>query len=138
MAGIWGLPDSIVTSIRGHDATPGGDNQTPEDFLRDRAVFANKLCAIVELRETADQDAALASLAGIYGPALGIDTAFICRLFAAGIEKLADNAAILEFDFRASPYCRAAGFWLERVYSVEDRAAATQVLGDKAIAGVRS
>ena len=104
---------------------PGGT--TPEYKLRDRAVFANALCTVVERPTEDEQDQALDELAEEFGTVLDIDKAFMCRLFAAGMEKLSENAAILEFDFRGSPYCRAAGFWLERVYLKEDKAA-TQTL----------
>jgi serine/threonine protein kinase len=126
VARIWDLPDSIVTSIRGFDLEPGGDERSAVEFLRDCAVFANRLCAIVERSGAEEQDRALEELAQQFGSALRLDKAFCCRLFAAGMEKLADNADILEFDHRASPWCRTAGAWLERVYTTEhgNRAAA--------------
>lgn len=115
VAKIWGLPDSIVTSIGGLAGEPGGATQTTEEFLRDRAVFANELCAIVELPTAEEQDAAFTALAARFGPAFAIDEAYVVRLFAAGMEKLAENADMLEFDYRSSAFCRAAGDLLARL-----------------------
>jgi hypothetical protein len=115
VAAIWGLPESIIQCIRSEGALPAGASASPEELLRDRAVFANALCVIVGLPEPAQQDAALGSLVARFGPALGIDLDYVCRLFAAGMEKLAENSDLLEFDCSGSPFFIAARAWLERV-----------------------
>jgi len=115
VATIWGLPESIIRSIKSPGTEPAGPSATPEEKLRDRAVFANELCAIVGLPGIEEQDAALAELLGRFGKALGIDRDFVCRLFAAGMDKLAENADMLEFDYAGSPFSIAARAWLDRV-----------------------
>jgi hypothetical protein len=115
VAAIWGLPESIILSIKSQGSEPAGASATPQELLRDRAVFANALCAIVELPGPEEQDAALDLLLGRFGAALGIDHGFVCRLFAAGMEKLAENADMLEFDYAGSPFSIAARAWLDRV-----------------------
>lgn len=124
VAKIWGLPDSIIAAIRGVEGPLDEAVESGDEFLRNRAVFANELCAVVEITDRAQQDQALDQLAARFGNQLDIDKAFMCRLFAAGMEKLSENAEILEFDYQASPYCRSAGAWLERIYPREDKAAA--------------
>jgi HD-like signal output (HDOD) protein len=115
VAAIWGLPESIILSIKSEGAEPAGASAKPEDRLRDRAVFANALCAIVELPTAEDQDAALDLLLGRFGAALAIDREFVCRLFAAGMDKLSENADMLEFDYAGSPFSIAARAWVDRV-----------------------
>jgi serine/threonine protein kinase len=115
VAAIWGLPESIIQCIKSEGSLPGGAPATPEERIRDRAVFANALCAIVELPGRAEQNAAFDLLVGRFGPALGIDKSYVGRLFAAGMEKLAENSDMLEFDTSASPFCIAARAWLERI-----------------------
>ena len=78
-------------------------------------MFANALCAIVELQSTEDQDAALDLLVGRFGPALAIDRDFVCRLFGAGMDKLSENADMLEFDYAGSPFSIAARAWIDRL-----------------------
>jgi len=120
VARIWGLPDSIIASIAGLSGEPGAEPETPESFLRDRAVFANSLCAIVDLPGEAGQDQALDMLVARFGETLKIDREFAFKLFAAGMKKLAENADILEFDYRSSRWCATANRWLERVRNAED------------------
>ena len=92
VARIWGLPDSIILSIRGLEGSPEPNPKSTEEFLRDRAVFVNALCAIVDMEKPGQQDDALALLVARFGEALGLDQKFAVRLFAAGMDKLADNA----------------------------------------------
>lgn len=115
VAAIWGLPESIILSIKSEGAEPAGASATREERLRDCAVFANALCAIVELQTTEDQDAALDLLVGRFGPALAIDREFVCRLFGAGMDKLSENADMLEFDYAGSPFSIAARAWVDRL-----------------------
>jgi HD-like signal output (HDOD) protein len=114
VARIWGLPDAIVLAIEAHGTAPTETAATPAEYLRDCAVFANALCSIVELPGDGEQDAALGMLISRSGRTLDIDQKFACRLFAAGMEKVAENAEILEVDYQDSRYCRAAEAWLER------------------------
>jgi serine/threonine protein kinase len=115
VARIWGLPDSIILSIRGLEGSPAPNGQSTEESLRDRAVFANALCAIVDMEKPGQQDEALALLVARFGAALGLDQNFAVRLFAAGMDKLADNAGILEIDCKTSEFCRRANAWLGRI-----------------------
>jgi serine/threonine protein kinase len=115
VASIWGLPASIILAIRSPGSEPVGPSATPDELLRDRAVFANALCAIVDLPRPEEQDEALDLLLGRFGKALGIDRDFVCRLFAAGMDKLAENADMLEFDYAGSPFSVAARAWVDRV-----------------------
>ena len=115
VAAIWGLPESIILSIKSDGGEPAGASAGPEERLRDCAVFANALCAIVDLPDAEDQDAALDLLLGRFGPALAIDREFVCRLFAAGMDKLSENADMLEFDYAGSPFSIAARAWVDRL-----------------------
>ena len=112
VAEIWGLPGSIIESIRGVEPDRAEDGSSPYAHVRDSAVFANRLCAIPELATQAEQDAAFASLISEQGAALGLDETLSVRLYAAAMEKLAANASILEFDPDSSTYCHAARDWL--------------------------
>jgi HD-like signal output (HDOD) protein len=125
VAKIWHLPDAIVGAIM--PAPSASDDPDEYAGLRDRAAFANELCALVNFHSADGQDVAFDGLMHRYGTALGVDAAFAYKLFAAGLEKLKQNADILEFDTARSPFCQAAQAWLERVYpseSTEDQKAA--------------
>jgi serine/threonine protein kinase len=120
VARIWHLPDAIVGAILPAPAAA----ETPDEHavLRDRAAFANELCALVNFRSADGQDTAFESLMHRYGETLGVDAEFACKLFAAGLEKLKQNSEILEFDTARSPFCQAAEAWLARVRPPETAA----------------
>jgi hypothetical protein len=112
VAKIWHLPDSIVGSMR----KPSSDaTEDPHAAMRDRAAFSNDLCALVSLQAADGQDVAMERLLVDYGDRLDISASYIYKLFSAGLEKLQENAGILELDTQRSPFCQAAYAWLERV-----------------------
>ena len=86
-----------------------------EPALRARAAFANDLCALVSLKGMEGQDVAFERLVEQYAEILSLDSGYIYKLFRAGLEKLDQDAGILEFDTKRSPFCDAARVWLERV-----------------------
>ena len=112
VAQIWHLPEPIIAAIRAPIAT---DDDVPPTPIAERAAFANALCALVNLRAVEGQDAALQRLVERYGEAFDVSESYVFKLFAAGLEKLEQNAEILEFDTTASPFCHAARTWLDRV-----------------------
>jgi eukaryotic-like serine/threonine-protein kinase len=120
VAKIWHLPEAIIAAIRAPIALGEGN---PHIAITERAAFANELCALVNLKAIEGQDAALERLLGRYGMALDLSREYVFKLLAAGLEKLEQNAQILEFDCASSAFCHAAGAWLDRVDL--DRAADT-------------
>jgi eukaryotic-like serine/threonine-protein kinase len=120
VAKIWHLPEAIVAAIR----TPiSGGEENPFAAITDRAAFANELCALVNLKAVEGQDAALERLLTRYGMELDLSSEYVCKLLAAGLEKLEQNAPILEFDCASSAFCHAARAWLERVAPEPDAVA---------------
>jgi HD-like signal output (HDOD) protein len=119
VARIWGLPESIIASMGSGCA----DEDEVQTGLRSRAAFANELCALVSLKAIEGQDAAFERLIEHYGKDLGIDAEYTYKLLRAGIDKLDQDAAILEFDTQRSPFCDAARAWLERVAPEESEEA---------------
>jgi hypothetical protein len=117
VAKIWHLPDAIVGAIM---PAPLGSAE-PDEYagLRDRVTFANELCALVNFHSADGQDAAFENLLHRYGEPLGLNEEFAYKLFAAGLEKLRQNADILEFDTARSPFCKSAEAWLDRVQPAE-------------------
>lgn len=120
VAKIWHLPEAIIASME-----PESDEQEdqPAAKSRDRAAFSNDLCSIVSLKGMEGQDAAFERLLQRYAETLNLDAGYIYKLFRAGLSKLDQDAAILEFDTQRSPFCDAARAWLERVAPQEDEEA---------------
>ena len=112
VAKIWHLPDAIVASMA---SAPSADEESSLTSLRARSAFANDLCALVSLKGVEGQDAAFERLVELYAEPLNFESSYICKLFRAGMNKLEQDAGILEFDTRRSPFCDAARAWLERI-----------------------
>ena len=115
VASIWGLPDAIIAAIRSEDEQPAAASLTAETATRICAVFASELCEIPGAADPADRNARLEALVGRYGDSLAVDTDYVRKLLAAGLDKLADNASVLEFDYKNSRYCSAARAWLDEI-----------------------
>ncbi|MGD2168034.1 MAG: HDOD domain-containing protein [Gammaproteobacteria bacterium] len=112
VARIWHLPDSIVRSMA---PRPSEDDDESLKALRARAGFANDLSALVSLKAIEGQDQAFERLVSRYAEPLSLDADFVHKLFRAGMDKLDQDASILEFDTGRSPFCAAARAWLDRV-----------------------
>jgi len=69
----------------------------------------------MSLRTEEAQDAALGRLLGCYAVPLELTREYVFKLLGAGLEKLEQNAPILELDCASSPFCKAARNWLVRV-----------------------
>ena len=119
VARIWHLPESIVASMAPEPAQGEDEVLTA---LRNRSGFANDLCALVSLKAEYGQDVALENVMDQYSQALELDQNYVCKLLRAGLDKLDQDAAILEFDTQRSPFCAAARAWLERVAPQDEEA----------------
>ena len=117
VAGIWGLPNVIIAAIRGADDADSPTAESTQAKTRDSAVLANALCDLAESPDTSNRDMLLGALVSDFGATLAIDKSYILKLFAAGMEKLDENAAILEFDAKSSAYCAAARSWITTMRS---------------------
>ena len=116
VAGIWHLPEAIVSAML---PAPAQGEDDPHAPMRERAAFAQDLCALVSIRSTDGQDVAYERLLARYGESLELDTSYIYKLLRAGLDKLYHDARILDFDTNSSAFCVYAHDWLARVDPVE-------------------
>ncbi|MEM8683546.1 MAG: HDOD domain-containing protein [Pseudomonadota bacterium] len=111
VAATWQLPKALIFAIQG---VPGGelpDPETPEEQLRDIAVFANQLCLIgADNRGTRDE--MLSDLLIRFAASVNADQAYCMKLIAASLEKLRQYAPIFELNVDNSDFCRGVAAWV--------------------------
>ncbi len=114
VAKIWALPESIVAAIRGAEDGDKPAEADPDKLTRSAAIFANELCDHVILNDVEWQDHVYWSLMRRFGSAFSLTEETGVDLFADCLNKMLENASVLDLDPYKSPFILAARHWLER------------------------
>ncbi|MEM9402174.1 MAG: HDOD domain-containing protein [Pseudomonadota bacterium] len=111
VAASWQLPKALIFAIQGVPDGELPEPETPEEQVRDIAVFANQLCQIVA--DTRDgRDGRLAALLGRFAASVNADETYCLKMIGASVEKLRQYAPIFELNVDNSEFCRNVSTWV--------------------------
>ena len=121
VADAWGLPKTILSTVRG---LPPGPVREPQDEIarqRDLCVLSNKLCELFDARPAADINETVIKLLEDFEPSVALTPDYTARLLNAGLEKLKAYAPIFEVDVARSDLCRSIELWVEAFHGDAER-----------------
>lgn len=113
VAATWQLPKSLIAAIQG---VPDGDGElpepeTPQEQVRDIAVFANRLCLIAaDGRDNRDEQ--LYALLERFRHSVELEHDYCVKLIAASVEKLKAYAPVFEINIAENGFYRSVQAWL--------------------------
>jgi len=110
VAGTWQLPRSLVAAIQGLPAGTLPEPETPDEQMRDIAVFANELCDVASDRRVDNHDA-LDALVERFALSVPVEKDYCVKLMAASIEKLRQYAPLFELNVSRSRFCNNVVAW---------------------------
>ncbi len=117
VADAWGLPKTILSTVRG---LPPGPVREPRDETarqRDICVLSNKLCELFDGRPSSTINEDVVELLQAFEPSISLAPKFTARLFSAGLEKLRAYAPIFEVDVERSQLCQSIEQWVEAFHA---------------------
>ncbi len=113
VATTWQLPDTLLAAIAGIANGPLLSPETPDERLRDFAVFANELCDLAALPDFESQQQQLHALLHRFSPSVSLNADLSVKLLSAGLEKLEQYSQLFEINVATSDYCRAVRNWID-------------------------
>ncbi len=125
VAATWQLPKALIFAIQGVPEGELPDPETPEEQVRDIAVFANQLCQIgADNRDNRDE--MLSDLLIRFAASVEADQAYCMKLIGASIEKLRQYAPIFELNVDNSEFCQNVNAWVSTVLDAANDDAAEE------------
>lgn len=112
VAATWQLPKSLIAAIEGVPDGKIPEPESPEERLRDIAVFANELCALAALEDEPEKDRQLTALLDRFRLSLPLDQRYCMKLIAASLEKLNQYAPLFEISVESSAFCQSVSHWV--------------------------
>ena len=111
VAATWQLPKALISAIQGVPDGELPDPETPEEQIRNIAVFANQLCQ-VGADGRGSRDEMLSDLLIRFAASVDVDQAYCMKLIGASIEKLRQYAPIFELNVDNSEFCNNVSSWV--------------------------